>query len=190
MSAVKATGLPFILVDEALQKGHHFGERYCDALEYCFSEGFEKIISVGTDCANLTTEVLLNAHLASLDNNLIGADNNGGFYLFALHSKNYSRQHFLVLRWCTAHLLKGVFSYFKNNDLAQPTLFQNGKDINSIIDLVKVLKARKASSFLKLLSQLFQQIDIVIYLPFQRIDNFSLQTSLFRGPPSMVAVSL
>ncbi len=187
MLAVQGTGLPFILVDEALQKGNNFGEKYCNALEYCFEKGFEKIISIGTDCATLTSEILLNANTASCKNNLIGADENGGFYLFALHKNNYSRQLFSTFSWCSAHLLKDIFSYFKNNNLSNPTLFQKGKDINSISDLAKVIKLKNTSSFFKLLFQLFNKLNIEINFEPIKINKSYLFTSSFRGPPSMVA---
>ncbi len=190
MLAVKATGLPFILVDEALQKGNNFGEKYCNALEHCFNKGFKKIISIGTDCATLTTEILLNANLSSCSKNLIGADNNGGFYLFALHKKNYNRQHYSSFCWCTNNLLKDIFSFFKNNNLSKPTLIQIENDINSGIDFVKVIKEKNASAFIKLLFQLFNKINIEINFSFLKIINFSLHTFSLRGPPSMVAVTL
>ena len=188
--AVKATGLPFILVDEALQNGNNFGEKYCNALEYCFSKGFEKIISIGTDCATLTTEVLLNADASSCSKNLIGADENGGFYLFALQRKDYSRQHFSKFNWCTKHLLKDIFSYFENNNLLKPSLIQTGKDINSIIDLVKFIKEKNTFAFLKLLVQLFNKINIEIDILLVNINTFFLHTFSLRGPPSMVAVTI
>ncbi len=190
MLAVKTTGLPFILVDEALQKGNNFGEKYCNALEYCFSKGFEKIISVGTDCATLTSEILLNANSSSFTQNLIGADNNGGFYLFALHKKNYNRQYFSIFSWCTDNLLKDLFSFFKNNNLPKPTLIQSENDINSRIDFVKIIKVKNASSFIKLLFQLFNKINIEINFSFLKVINFSFYSFSLRGPPSMVAVTL
>ena len=187
MLAVQGTGLPYILVDEALQKGKNFGEKYCNALEYCFNKGFEKLISIGTDCATITTEILLHADANSKDNNVIGADENGGFYLFALHKKNYSRKLFSTFSWCTTHLLKDISSYFKNNNLPQPTLIQKGKDINSIIDLIKVVRVQKACSFLKLLLQLFNNLNIEINFAPIKFNKSYLFTSSFRGPPSMVA---
>lgn len=190
LQAVKNTGLPFILVDEVLQKGNNFGEKYCNALEHCYSKGFEKIISIGTDCATLTTDVLLNANTSSFSNNLIGADNNGGFFLFALHRKNYNRQHFSKFNWCSNDLLKDIFSYFTNANLAQPTLIQTEKDINSTIDLIEVIKQKNASLFLKLLFQLFNKLKTVTEFVFIKIDRFFLRTFLLRGPPSMVAVTI
>lgn len=189
MLAVKATGLPFILVDEALQKGNNFGEKYCNALEYCFSKGFKKIISVGTDCATLTTEILLNANLSSCSKNIIGADKNGGFYLFALHKKNYNRQHYLSFCWCTSNLLKDIFSFFKNNNLPKPTLIQSENDINSVVDFVKVIKGKNASALIKLLFQLFNSVNIEIIFPLLKVINFSLLSFLLRGPPSMVTIT-
>lgn len=190
MLAVQGTGLPFILVDEALQKGNNFGEKYCNALEYCFEKGFEKIISIGTDCATLTSAILINANTSSSNKNLIGADENGGFYLFALHRENYSRQVFSTFGWCTNHLLKDIFSYFKNNNLPNPTLFQKEKDINSISDLAKVIKLKNISSFFKLLFRLFNKLNIEINLSTFKLYSTSLHFSTLRGPPSMVAIPL
>ena len=189
MLTVKDTGLPFMLVDEALQKGNNFGEKYCNALEYCFDKGYEKIISIGTDCATLTTDILLKAYAMLGTQNIIGADKNGGFYLFALQKQNYSRQYFSSFNWCTPHLLKDIFSYFKSNNLQSPTLIQNGKDINSTIDLVNVFKTKITSTFLSLLFQLFNKIIIEIDGKFFKIYNFSHHIFSLRGPPSMVAVS-
>lgn len=189
LQAVKDTGLPFVLVDEALQKGNNFGEKYCNALEYCFNTGFEKIISVGTDCATLSKEVLLNANSSSHSENLIGADKNGGFYLFALHRKNYNRQQFSKFNWCSHDLLKDIFSYFKNNKLAKPELIETGRDVNSISDLVEVIKQKNTSVFLRLLFQIFNKINVETKYLSIKINSFFLHTFSLRGPPSMVAVT-
>ena len=183
LQAVKDTGLPYILVDEALQNGNDFGEKYCNALEYCFDKGFEKIISVGTDCASLSTKILLDANSSSKLDNLIGADNNGGFYLFALHKKNYNRKCFSAFNWCTTQLLKDIFYYFKTNNLSSPALIQTKTDINSIVDLMKVVKLKKDSLFLQLLFQIFNKINFEITYCILKINSFSIGTLSLRGPP-------
>ena len=189
MAAANATGLPLIVVDEALQKGKSFGEKYCNALEIGFNKGFEKIISIGTDCATLTTEILLNAHATSSSKNLIGGDDNGGFYLFALHKQQYNRNYFSSFNWCSAHLVKDIFSYFKSKNLQVPAFIQNGLDINSTNDLFKVFKEKNTASFFSLLFQLFNKVIDQANVSFKKINYLFLHIFLLRGPPSRVAIS-
>lgn len=190
ISAVKNTGLPYILIDEAVQQGNNFGEKYCNALEFCFNNGFEKIISIGSDCATLTTENLLRAEHSSYNKNLIGADENGGFYLFALQRKNYCRQNFLAFKWSTNKLIHDIFSYFEKTHLTAPILLQKEKDINSATDLIRIFKMKKLFSFINLLIHLFNKVVIEIKEAFSKLSNLFLHIFLLRGPPSVLVNSL
>jgi len=190
MEAVKATQLPTIVLDETLQHGDNFGEKYCNALEYCFSKGFEKVISVGTDCATLTKNILLNAHKSSGGKNLIGADENGGFYLFTLQKKNYLRKNFLSFSWCTARILNELICYFKDNHSIKISFIQHSNDLNSIADLLKQINAKKASAFLKLLFVLFNKLSNVFTYTLVKVENLVIDAFSLRGPPSLITTIL
>lgn len=76
MAVAKSSGLPFFIVDERLQNGVNFGEKFLNAIELIFSLGFKKAIAIGSDAALLNTDMLLSASEAM---------NAGKMYLARIH---------------------------------------------------------------------------------------------------------
>ncbi len=68
-----------------LQLGEDLGERMKNSFVKGFGRGYEKIIIVGSDCMELTTEIIDEAFV-SLDKNdvVIGPAKDGGYYLLGM----------------------------------------------------------------------------------------------------------
>ena len=58
MTGVQTCALP---IYEVNQHGKNFGEKFCNAIEYCFGSGYNNLITIGSDCAGLSAKDILKA---------------------------------------------------------------------------------------------------------------------------------
>ena len=72
-----------------LQSGSNLGEKMKNAFTFVFSEGYNKVIIIGSDCLQLNTDIVHEA-FAALDqkDTVIGPAKDGGYYLLGM-KKNY-----------------------------------------------------------------------------------------------------
>ena len=188
IAVVKETNLPFIIIDEANQHGNSFGEKFSNAIEYCFGRGYNNLITIGSDCAALSAKDILKANSQLQNNyNTIGSDSHGGFYLLALQKKYYQRTVFLNFKWGSNQLFKNISSHFKNNLQAALFLLTTQQDINTAANLKAVINFLLPNSFIKLLSSLYNSIpDYILSLTPLLQHIFSKDLAL-RGPPAVAA---
>ena len=68
-----------------LQSGSNLGEKMKNAFSFVFSEGYNKVIIIGSDCLQLTTAIL-NEAFAGLEqkDTVIGPARDGGYYLLGM----------------------------------------------------------------------------------------------------------
>lgn len=132
---ILASKLPFCHIDESDQEGQSFGERLSIAIEKLFHQGYEHLIVVGNDCPTLHVsdfKETLNNRRAGLST--IGKTKDGGVFLFDVTKKDWSKEEFSALAWCTPELggqLKSQIN--KNNGLE---LLSVKKDVDIIADLI------------------------------------------------------
>ena len=187
VAAVKETQLPYLIIDETQQYGNGFAEKFCNAIEYCFGKGFQKIITVGSDCATLKASDLLAADRQLQHNNSsIGADVHGGFFMLALQRKFYRRNAFLQFNWGSKQLSSEIKAFF-TNVFTQDLLVQGcGTDINSTKDLAAVVAKKNTPAFFRLLRFLITSFFEYRIIP-SNAYSFHYANSLgLRGPPSLV----
>ncbi len=72
--------------DKKQQYGANLGERMKNAFESVFSEGYTKVAIIGSDCLELSPEILNNA-FEKLEKNdfVIGPADDGGYYLIGMN---------------------------------------------------------------------------------------------------------
>ncbi|WP_273568704.1 TIGR04282 family arsenosugar biosynthesis glycosyltransferase [Maribacter halichondriae] len=109
LKTVKKTKIPFFHLTEVEQKGDSFGERFTNAIQYVFDQGFENVITVGNDSPHLTKAHILHAisHLEQ-SRSVIGPSADGGFYLMGLHRSDFEKSDFELLSWQTSRIRKEV----------------------------------------------------------------------------------
>jgi uncharacterized protein len=71
--------------EKRLQSGNDLGERMKNAFEELFAGGFEKVCIIGSDCYELTADIINQAfkNLRSCET-VIGPANDGGYYLLGM----------------------------------------------------------------------------------------------------------
>lgn len=87
------------------QKGDNLGLRMVNAFEDSFLEGYNKTAIIGTDCPDLTNDLLTNS-FDTLDNSdlVLGPSTDGGYYLIGLCDPRNSL--FEDINWSTDKVLR------------------------------------------------------------------------------------
>ena len=186
LELVKQTNLPYIIIDEQLQQGDTFAEKFCNAIDYSFGKGIDNLITIGSDCAALTKRNILEASEALLKKDaVVGKDNHNGIYLLGFKRRLFSRKEFLIFKWGSNQLFNNVIQYFSTKQNVEPYILKVRIDLNHFKDLQKVVEAFATSSFIKLLITFLQQ-SIQIFAETERLVTtiFTLHKS-YRGPPQI-----
>lgn len=81
-----------------LQKGNDIGEKMHNAIQETSQSGFSKIVLIGTDIPDLSTEIIIQA-FSQLEQNdvVIGPAKDGGYYLIGM--KKTHSAIFLDTKW-------------------------------------------------------------------------------------------
>lgn len=98
-----------------LQKDGNLGDKMQDAFGTAFDMEYSKVLIIGTDCPEISTELLESA-FDSLEQSqiTIGPATDGGYYLLGM--RNYLPELFDGINWSTALVLKETISKIKEID--------------------------------------------------------------------------
>lgn len=121
------------LFEKKLQEGEDLGERMKKAFQECFENENEKVIIVGSDCPNISAEIIENA-FEKLDQHdvVIGPAKDGGYYLLAM--RKLHNAIFDDKQWSTEGLLKQTLKSIEDNKLKY-CLLEELYDVDTIEDL-------------------------------------------------------
>ena len=111
-----------------LQTGENLGEKMQNAFELIFAKGYKKCVIIGSDCPELSVEIIDNAFAALEQHDaVIGGANDGGYYLLGI--KKIILSIFKNKEWSTANVFNNTVQDFKNEKLSYTTLpFLNDLD--------------------------------------------------------------
>ena len=121
-----------------LQQGDDLGERMKHAFFHAFEKGYEKVVIIGSDCAELTGEVLEQAFLNLEDHDLVlGPSEDGGYYLLGM--KKYYEELFEGISWSTEAVFQQTMSKAEESGHSVATLAElndidNEADWHSVKD--------------------------------------------------------
>lgn len=184
IATVQATGLPYFIINEEQQFGNTFAQKYCNAIEYCFEKGVQQLITIGSDCATLTVHDLLQAaNTITVNTITIAPNTRGGFYLLALHHKNYQRNHFLQFHWCKSTLVHCICNYYTGLKYVSIITLATKADIHSSNDIYNIINVCNALSSL-IVHILFQ---LTHYSAYRYSNHFNIAFAHYsrRGPPCL-----
>lgn len=98
-----------------LQKGPDLGSRMQHAFEWASAQGYQKIAVIGSDCAQLTPEILQTAFDAlDREDAVIGPAHDGGYYLLGM--KDAFPAVFTNKNWSTESVFPDTVSDFQQAD--------------------------------------------------------------------------
>lgn len=113
------------------QKGNDLGQRMQFAFEQGFIEGYERIVIVGSDLYELSTERLKQAFsVLHTKEFVLGPAKDGGYYLLGMNQMNHSV--FQHKNWSTSSVFKDTLNDLKNKKL---TLLPELNDIDEVEDI-------------------------------------------------------
>jgi len=126
------------VVHERIQTGKDLGDRMLNAFESVFSEGYDSVIIIGTDCADLRPDHIQEA-FRQLDQNdaVLGPALDGGYYLLGL--KKLIPEIFEEIDWSTDQVLNQTQTKLKKLNYKVRTI-ETLSDIDHIEDWEKVKK--------------------------------------------------
>ena len=111
-AVAKDSGIDLVWIDESKQQGQSFGERYANAFQGLFEQGYDRVISIGSDCPDLSVGILKQALNSLADNQLVlGPVLDGGVYLIGIGKAAFSYDRFRALPWNSSQLLGGLRHY-------------------------------------------------------------------------------
>ncbi|MDQ6608876.1 MAG: TIGR04282 family arsenosugar biosynthesis glycosyltransferase [Bacteroidota bacterium] len=88
-----------------LQTGNHLGEKMRNAFDSLFNKGYKQVAIIGSDCPDLTTDLVEQAFKELVHSDIvIGPATDGGYYLLAL--KKLFPEIFENIAWSTNEVLK------------------------------------------------------------------------------------
>lgn len=129
---------PNNIYQKKLQLGTDLGDRMKNAFEYVLDLGYDKTIIIGSDCYELTTQILEEAYdELIITDTVIGPCNDGGYYLLGM--KQLIPELFTDIAWSTHTVLPATIQAFKNLQL-QYGLLQALNDVDDEASLPVALR--------------------------------------------------
>ncbi|MEO7045926.1 MAG: TIGR04282 family arsenosugar biosynthesis glycosyltransferase [Ferruginibacter sp.] len=99
-----------------LQADADLGTKMNDAFAQIFGEGYERVVIIGSDCFELTAEIISNAFKQLNKNDVvIGPANDGGYYLLGM--KKLHPQLFENKQWSTADVYQQTIADFEKQHI-------------------------------------------------------------------------
>lgn len=180
-----ASGLPVQMWDASQQVGKTFAQRLTHALCSLQQEGWEHIIIIGDDCPELHHKQLTEAAYALQNGQpVLGPDKDGGAYLIGLSLINFNPNAFLALPWQTDQLLSALSAWLSLSGSLYSLSPQ--QDINTLYALQQVVVSHKLISALQhALASLLISCCPIWQNTFAS-SLYTLSTTSYRGPPSVV----
>ncbi len=120
-------------IEYAAQIGLDLGERMDNAFKDGFDKGFDRIVVVGSDCPELTTDIL-NEAFQALDHHpvVLGPASDGGYYLIGL--KQRLSNVFQNIPWGTQNVLEVTRTALSSLEVSC-TLLERLSDVDTPEDL-------------------------------------------------------
>lgn len=187
-TVVEKSGLEVLWFDEHLQQGNTFAERYKNAVKSCFDLGYERVISIGNDAPDLTSDMLKLAAEKLLTNDLvIGPSQDGGVYLLGLNKQTFNEEEFVNFPWQEDTLNQAILSSAENQNKQVSTLDQL-IDLDDAKSVAAYVSLRPDSAISKLIISFTFVTEQVTPLPryFFVLPKVHVATVPFRGPPAAI----
>ena len=138
LQTAHASHLPVITCYQ--QSGNSFGERFVNALEQAFAQGYQYVIAIGNDSPLLTSQILSTTASLLRENDLVvGPSTDGGVYLIGIARHTFQRNVFLNFPWQTERVQDEFRNWTVSSQLRSCWLSALA-DLDTAEDLLMFLK--------------------------------------------------
>ncbi len=184
------SGLPVRFFSEEKQFGQNFGERFSNAIQAVFDEGFEKVIAIGSDTPALQTiDIQKAANQLSEKDWVVGPGWDGGIYLIGMRRAAFSESDFRNIEWETQRVQSDLAQLAASRDFSFSKL-KSYSDFDSEKDVFQILKEIAADSVLFQLLAVGFSLQNSSFFYKEIYSSFSDNECFKRGPPSTFLFSL
>ncbi len=115
------------------QQGRDLGERMLKAFERAFGNGYKRIVLIGSDCPDISREIILKSFILLHEKQVVlGPAYDGGYYLIGLREP--VSKLFCNIDWGTANVLNQTCEKINEADLSFE-LLPKLRDIDRVEDL-------------------------------------------------------
>ena len=109
-------GIDWVWIDEHKQQGDSFGERYANAFQALFDQGYTQVLSIGSDSPELNAATLRQAAQRLEQGSwVLGPAFDGGLYLIGAHRDNFDKHQFQSLPWTSSRLARAIGIWAETN---------------------------------------------------------------------------
>lgn len=138
LNRIKKLSVDVIVYNESLQIGTSFAERFTNAIDTVFKQGYTHIITIGNDTPGLTNTHLKTAisHLVK-GKNILGPSVDGGVYLIGLQKTSFNKQQFLSISWQTGSVYSDLRKLLNHDNTIE--CLEYLRDIDNYRDLIYLL---------------------------------------------------
>ncbi len=129
------------------QQGNDLGEKMKNAFLATFTEGFEKVLIIGSDSPDLKDEIFSSA-FQSLDEKdaVIGPTFDGGYYLIGFKKEKFLADIFTGIEWSTETVFQKTKAIFNRYNY-HVNLLQKWQDVDTYTDLKALYERNKNTDF-------------------------------------------
>ena len=184
------SGLETFWIFDHEQQGKSFGEKYSNAFQNLFEQGYEKIISIGNDIPGLTAAHILQAEKELLYlPSVLGPSIDGGNYLIALSSTAFEKTSFTNLPWNSQRLHQALKSLLQSRqgENVQVAQLEYLIDIDDFTSFYNYKKHLKSGDFYRFIIRLLLSIITFAKEEKQFFDDLIIsKDNPLRAPPTLL----
>ena len=124
--------------DKLAQEGKTLGHRMFHSFSVVFEKGYERVVIIGSDCLQLTPEIILNAFATiKTKDSVLGPATDGGYYLLGM--RRLIAEAFKEKTWSSSTVLQNTLSDLERASVSVG-LLPELSDIDTYSDLPKTVK--------------------------------------------------
>jgi uncharacterized protein len=127
------------------QNGGDLGEKMKNAFTAAFSEGFEKVMLIGSDIPDLPKEIIDEA-FASEGEAVIGPATDGGYYLIGFSRDTFLPHIFEGMQWSTASVFERTMEIFRKHSY-KVHILPRWRDVDTPEDLWAFYERNRSTAF-------------------------------------------
>ncbi len=173
LAKVKRSKLPYFHSTEVEQQGTTFGERFVNAIQAVYDQGYDHVITIGNDSPQLKTKHLLEAYQQlQLGNTVLGPTFDGGFYLMGLHRSKFNPHVFLRLPWQRFGLFHSISKLLEGSS----------SDIYSLPTFTEVDSLQDLSTLGNFIQSVSEHLLLLMHQFLAK--TYGLLTAILHGPTS------
>jgi rSAM/selenodomain-associated transferase 1 len=128
------------------QEGKKLGERMKNAFTRTFSEGYSRVLLVGSDIPDLTNEVINVAFELNDNDAVIGPAFDGGYYLIGFKGSAFLPEIFEGIPWSTDIVFERTIKIFKKYNYKIQVL-PEWRDVDRLDDLKALVRRNRETEF-------------------------------------------